>query len=207
MHVETFCNGDWAQNCYVLVNPADDAVIIDPGSEHEKLINLIEENNWRPLAVLNTHAHFDHVGAIAPILETFDIPFYMHSQDGPLLRQANMYKMLFGARESIRIPAITHDLENHPAELNIDGFELSWVATPGHTPGGVCFRCKDHLFTGDTLLSTGVGRSDLPGGNKTQLGKSISVIAALPQDLTIWAGHGSPVSLFDALAIAKTSQL
>ena len=107
LRVELFVNGPWRQNCYLVANSAGAVLVVDPGSAAADIAALIEDNGWRPQAILNTHAHYDHIGAIVPLMARYDIPFYMHGSDARLLSRANMYKMIFEGSDVIRIPDIT----------------------------------------------------------------------------------------------------
>lgn len=205
VHIDTFCNGIWWQNCYLIIGGDGKALIVDPGSDVGSIVDKLESNNWQPQAIINTHAHYDHVGAVAPLMERFGIPFYMHGDDARLLHQANMYKMIFGAKESISIPEISHDFCDLPATLDIAGFAVQWYSTPGHTAGSVCLRIDNNLFSGDTLLASGVGRTDLPGGDAGALGRSVDFLKELDGELKVWAGHGPMIGLAEALKTAHRS--
>ena len=128
-------------------------------------------------------------------MDRFDLPFYMHGDDSDILQRANLYKLIFDSYEAVRIPQLTHDLRDAPSVLEIGTFRCSWMATPGHTPGSVCFQFDDYLFAGDTLLPNAIGRTDLPGGNKGQLIESLKKIAALPGEMVVCAGHGDQTTL------------
>jgi hydroxyacylglutathione hydrolase len=191
----TFVNGKWRENCYIVSSPSGDALIIDPGSQAEEIIALADEQGWRIRAIVNSHAHFDHVGAVAALKDRYQVPFYLHAADQPLLRRANLYRMLFEASGPVRIPAIDHDISALPENFEIGPFALSWMSTPGHTEGSVCLRLHDYLFSGDTLMHNAVGRTDLPGGNQEQLRASVRKLAALPRDLVVCGGHGARTTL------------
>ena len=206
LRIEPFVNGPWRQNCYFVADGMGHVLVIDPGSAPEDIAARIEANGWRPLAILNTHAHYDHVGAIVPLMARYNIPFYMHGGDARLLARANMYKVIFGSPDVIHVPKITHDIRDEAPHFAIGAFEIKWMATPGHTPGSVCFRIGDNLFTGDTLMAGGRGRTDLPGGNAKHLNNSIDKLSNLEGAFTVWGGHGHPLSLGEALAKAKHSR-
>ncbi len=186
----TFVNGKWRENCYFVVNQDLDALIIDPGSRLEDICALVEENHWRIHAIVNTHAHYDHIGAVAGLQERFQVPFYMHAADAPLLKRANLYRMLFEAGEAIRIPTVTHDISLLPETFEAGPFTISWIATPGHTDGSVCLMCQGLLFSGDTLMHDSIGRTDLPGGNREKLLASIHKLKDLPPETVVYGGHG-----------------
>lgn len=202
LRIQRFVNGTWRQNCYVVANDAAEAVIIDPGSALDEIVGIVRESDCRPLAILNTHAHYDHIGAVDGLMNHFGIPFYMNGADLDLLRRANLYKLIFDSRESVKVPEVTHDLRSLLPILNIGSFRIRWMATPGHTPGSTCFQIGHHLFTGDTLMGNGAGRTDLPGGNPTEIDASLRMLAALPPDTEMHAGHGRPTTL--AAGLAKT---
>jgi len=197
--VETFVNGKWHQNCHILAAATGEAIIVDPGSDAPAIRNLIAKRDWRVLAIANTHAHYDHVGAISELMAQYDVPFYLHGADLDLLKRANLYKLLFDSRESIRVPTVTHDFGELPDVVSIGPFEVKILNTPGHTEGSVCLQVDGHLFSGDTLMSGGSGRTDLPGGDAEALAHSLDKIARLPADLLLHGGHGPSVTLSEAL--------
>ena len=120
--------------------------------------------------------------------------------------RANLYKLIFDSREAVTVPDITHDLRELPASLKFGSFEVGWFATPGHTAGSVCFTVDQALFTGDTLMPNGPGRTDLPGGNPEDLQDSLERLKALPADLHLYAGHGPAARLGDALPYCERLQ-
>jgi len=190
LDVITFVNGKWRENCYLVVNQNRDAMIIDPGGRLDDVCALVEENNWRLHGIVNTHAHYDHIGAVAGLQERYQIPFYLHSADVNLLKRANLYRMLFESREPVRIPTVTQDIAALPAAFEVGPFAMSWISTPGHTEGSVCLLCQGFLFSGDTLMQNSVGRTDLPGGNPDKLLASIRKLMDLPPETVVCGGHG-----------------
>jgi len=203
LKVGTIVNGKWRQNCHILVNNQNEALVFDPGSEFSRVANTIDEAGWQPLAIYNTHAHYDHVGAVADLAERYKIPFYLHSSDHLLLKRANLYKMIFESTESVRQPAEVTELGACGTEITVGNFAFTWLETPGHTEGGVCYLFPEYLVTGDTLLQSGAGRTDLPGGDEAALRKSLQHLERLSGDLTILPGHGRPCALSKALDAAK----
>jgi hydroxyacylglutathione hydrolase len=188
-------NGRWKQNCYLLSDKLGQSLIIDPGSESKKIIEQIEINKLLPIAILNTHAHYDHIGSVVDLVNEFHVPFYLHGDDKKLLKQANLYKIVFGGKEKVIIPEVNFDLSNLSDEITIDTFKVRVLHTPGHTDGSVCFLINKILFSGDTLLPGGSGRVDLPGGDASKLSLSMGLLRSLPLDLVTYPGHGQPFTL------------
>ena len=195
-------NGRWKQNCHLVGDQDGNALIVDPGSDAEAISESLDRRAWLPIAIINTHAHYDHVGAVTALVERFRIPFYLHGDDADLLRRANLYRMVFDSPETIRVPEITHDLRDLSGELKIGCFQLDVLHTPGHTPGSVCFRLGNYLFSGDTLMASGAGRTDLPGGDSGALRQSLDVLSSLDAKHELFGGHGRSVALGQALAAA-----
>ena len=194
-HVTTFVNGKWRQNCYLISNTQREALIVDPGSDPEAISELITELGVQPVAILNTHAHYDHIGAISGLMQKYQIPFFLHGDDAKLLKQANLYKILFETQNSISIPTFGEDFAKGPEDLRVAGFSVRVIHTPGHTAGGVCLLIGSNLFSGDTLMPGGPGRTDLPGGDKVKLKDSLQKLRELPEDYLVYAGHGKPFML------------
>jgi hydroxyacylglutathione hydrolase len=194
--VTVFPNGKWKQNCYIVSdNETAQAILIDPGSDAPQIQQLISDQGLTPIAILNTHAHYDHIGAIASLMAHYCIPFYLHSRDYKLLKQANLYKILFESKSPVIIPVATYDLAQEAAPLRLGEFEVTVHFTPGHTQGSTCLQIGSDLFSGDTLLPGSLGRTDLPGGDKRMLAASVESLRNLPDTTLVWPGHGRPFSL------------
>ena len=190
LQVTTFVNGRWHQNCYVIADGEGNAIIVDPGSQAAQIATLVDQNGWRVHGILNTHAHYDHMGAVAPLKERYMVPFFLHGADEPLLKRANLYRMLFESRDAVQVPTVTHDIAGLPSHFEVGPFAVSWIATPGHTEGSVCLLLPDFLFSGDTLMHDSIGRTDLPGGNREQLMASVRKLMELPGNTIVCGGHG-----------------
>lgn len=197
LQVTTFVNGKWRQNCYLISNAQREALIVDPGSDPEAISKLINELDVQPVAILNTHAHYDHIGAISGLMQKYEIPFFLHGDDAKLLKQANLYKILFETKNSISIPSFGEDFAKGPEDLHVAGFFVRVIHTPGHTEGGVCLLIGSNLFSGDTLMPGGPGRTDLPGGDKVKLKDSLQKLRELPKDYLVYSGHGKPFMLHE----------
>lgn len=199
IELEKFTNGPFHENCYILGNDQSAAIIIDPGGGEDEIIDIVDLKRWTPLAIINTHAHYDHVGAIDRLMKHFNVPFFMHGKDAKLLKHANTYGFLFASKKNIKIPQITNDLSNCEPVLKLGNFDIKWLFTPGHTEGSVCFIIGEYIFTGDTLFADGVGRTDLPGGDQNILFQSLQRLNDLDQSLILCPGHGSLGNLGHAL--------
>ncbi len=190
MIIETIVVSPFETNCFLVAQDVGQAcVIIDPGDEDEKIIERIDTNNLTPSAILLTHGHGDHIGAVEPLRDKYKIPLYVGIGDEPLLASpsANM-SAIFG--HSIQCRAAEHSISDSDV-LKIGNMEFVVFATPGHSPGGVCYYTGNRLFCGDTLFYGSIGRTDLPGGSHSQLISSIQKsILSLPEDTICFPGHG-----------------
>jgi glyoxylase-like metal-dependent hydrolase (beta-lactamase superfamily II) len=193
--VTTVINGTWKQNCYLLTNEKLQLIIIDPGSNAEEIISQISNLDATPLAILNTHAHYDHIGAVSTLVQKYNIPFYLHKKDEEIMKQANLYKFLFDSKNSIAIPLFDKDLAKEGNKLFIGDFKIEIIHTPGHTPGGVCIVVDKNIFGGDTLMYSGPGSTHLPGGDMREMKSTLNTLRQLSGDLLVFPGHGRPFTL------------
>lgn len=203
---EVICltTGPYKANCYIL-HAAGQAVVLDPGAEAERILAAIDAAGVVPLAVVCTHGHIDHIGAVAAVKRAFDCPAYIHGADRALVRRAHLYAAFFKASGKIEIPDFEGDLRDHLADgLTIGPFAFSVIETPGHSDGGVCLVSEDRVFTGDTLFAKGHGGVKLPGGNPEKFRGSIAAMQTLDPALTIYPGHGKTAVLEEALTRVDT---
>ena len=186
--------------CYVLWDETKEAVLVDPGcysfSEQERLVMFVATENLRPICLVNTHAHFDHVMGNAFVCNEWRIKTYIHPSEQSLLEHAHKYCQLFGM-EIEKPPVDTFPLSE--AEILSFGFStLQVIETPGHSPGGICLYAPDggFLITGDTLFAGSIGRTDLPGGDYDRLIGSIKTkLLPLDDAIRVLPGHGSESTL------------
>jgi hydroxyacylglutathione hydrolase len=195
LRVTTFVNGRWKQNCYIVSANGGDAIVIDPGSQADELIALVQKRSWRIHGIINTHGHFDHIGAVVPLQERYPAPFYLHKSDERLMQRANLFRMVFEAPDAVKIPNITQDISALPEKFAVGPLSISWIPTPGHTEGSVCLQLENLLFSGDTLMQNAIGRTDLPGGNRDQLLASVKKLSTLPAETEVYGGHGAPTTI------------
>ena len=197
--VHTIVTGEWRENCYVLRGLEGHAVVIDPGEDTDAIVGYLDAESLTVDAIINTHAHYDHVGSVADVRSRYNAPFHLHAGDHLLIRQANFYRAIFGGKRTITIPDIDVDLSACPT-LTFGGIGIEVIHTPGHTPGSVSFLTEGLLFSGDTLFGSRVGRTDLPGGDKAALGRSVQRLLQLPPKTMVLPGHGARASLAEILS-------
>ncbi|OIU71015.1 MBL fold metallo-hydrolase [Rossellomorea aquimaris] len=189
--------GPLQTNCYVLWNDENKCLIVDPGAEGEKLVSWLNENNLKPLAILLTHAHFDHIGAVDTIRGTYDIPVYIDEKESDWLADPGLNGSgLFGMGQIQAGPA--DRIITSENTLTIDDFTLRVFKTPGHSPGSLSYYVQSEgiVFAGDTLFMGSIGRSDLPGGSHQELLSSIhDHLLTLPEETEVLPGHGPATSV------------
>jgi glyoxylase-like metal-dependent hydrolase (beta-lactamase superfamily II) len=197
VQVVTVTTGALRQNGYVVLDGQGGAVLIDPGGEAEQFRAALDEAGAKPLAILATHGHFDHVGAVQDLVDAYAIPFLVHPADHALVRRANLFGGTFGGGVRVRTPTTTAALEGESAAFG--ALEIACRHTPGHTPGSLCFEVDGLLFTGDTLLPREHAANKLPGAQPDLLNASLARIRAWNQDLLVHPGHGRSIRLGDLL--------
>lgn len=197
LHVQSFTVGPFAENPYLLSCDEDRAaVLVDPGDAAEMLWQAVVDADVELQAIVLTHAHLDHVGAVEAIRQRAGVPVYLHPADDALLAGVEAQGRLFGLRTSPVAPA---DRQlNHGDSLTFGALTLEVLHTPGHTPGGVCLYlpAAQTLLAGDTLFNRGIGRTDLPGGDAQRLLRSIvEQLWPLPDDVKVYPGHGPATTI------------
>lgn len=195
--IEKIPTGAWGENCYIIFNENKKAIVIDPGADPLKINSYIVDNNLIVSAILNTHGHYDHIGAVDFFQQKYSAKFYLHSSDFKLLQSANLYVTLFEGKGLIKIPTVDIFIDHIDSKINIDDFKITFIESPGHTNGSVCILIENDLFTGDTLLKNATGRVDLPGGDENTLKKSLKMIMDMPADIKVFPGHGSDTTIYN----------
>ncbi|WP_096270582.1 MBL fold metallo-hydrolase [Paucisalibacillus globulus] len=190
MNIKSFSLGALGTNCYILYKE-DKAIIVDPGAEGEKVKSWLSSNNLQPIAILLTHAHFDHIGAVEYLRKSYGIKVYMHEAEKSWLGSSRLNgSLLFTGEEIItREP----DILVEPGPLYIEDFELDVIHTPGHSPGSISFLTVSEkmLISGDVLFQRGIGRTDLPGGDYKIIQDTIrNKLYQLPDETIVYPGHG-----------------
>lgn len=189
--------GPFQENSYVVGDPdTGDAALVDPGDEPEALAELVTSRGLTPRFVVNTHAHLDHVGAVAALKARYGIPFLLHPGDRMWLENLDMQARMFGL-ETPETPGVDRWLADGE-ELALGNRRFRVIHTPGHTPGGTClfFEADRVLFTGDTLFAGSVGRTDFPGGSWDDLEAAIRTrLFPLGDEVVFHSGHGPSSTL------------
>ncbi|MDY0189290.1 MAG: MBL fold metallo-hydrolase [Desulfuromonas sp.] len=190
MLIRILAVGPLQVNCYLVACPrTKKAMIIDPGDEGENILELLEHDGLELELVVNTHGHFDHVGANYMVLEKTGAQLCMHRDDLPLLKVAAQYAESYGL-PAVESPEPQRFLVNGDI-IKVGDLSFEVIHTPGHSPGGICLYGEGHLFSGDTLFAGSIGRTDLPGGDLEQLLSHIhSQLMVLPDATVVHPGHG-----------------
>ncbi|MCL6574285.1 MAG: MBL fold metallo-hydrolase [Bacillus sp. (in: Bacteria)] len=187
-------------NCYLVANSDRSCLIFDPGAEGKKLINLLNQRKLKPSAIMLTHAHFDHIGAVDEIRDLYKIPVFIHKLEEKWLGDPALNgSQLFMPEDSLTVNPANHIIKDE-GSMKIADFEFSIFQTPGHSPGSVSyyFAKAGFVIAGDALFQGSVGRTDLRGGNESQLLKSIhEKLLTLPEETYVLPGHG-PVTTIGA---------
>ena len=183
-------------NCYFLINEdTKEVLIVDPADRAQKIIEWINSEGLKPVAILLTHGHFDHIMGVQGVKKEYGIPVYASKDEVEVLAdlQINVSTMM-GAYLSMKADELFFDGD----VLELAGMKLKVISTPGHTIGSVCFYMEEEkvLISGDTLFEASVGRSDFPTGSSRQLIESIKTrLFVLPDDTDVFPGHGGTTNI------------
>ena len=194
LRTEQYIVGPVMTNCYLAVNEeTKEALVIDPGDEAARLIQKIRERNVTPAAVLLTHGHFDHAGAARELADAFGILIYAHEKEKKTLETPgiNLSGMTGEPPAAYHADVFVKDGD----VLDLAGFSVRVLFTPGHTEGSICFFCGDALFSGDTLFQGSCGRTDLQTGDWGQMMESLKRLRDLPGEYNVFPGHGPATTL------------
>lgn len=204
LNIKCFSFNPICVNTYIIYNESKDCVIVDAGNcnmrEDNILFDFIEKNELKPIMILNTHAHFDHILGNYSTAKKYDIPMASHPDGMEYFKNAHSYAFSFGMnydKDKTLYPSI--DLYEHQI-INIGNDELEVIHTPGHAKGCCCFYCEkqNFLITGDTLFCRGIGRTDLPGGSYKEIVDSIrGKLYKLPNETVCYCGHGPETTIGD----------
>lgn len=184
LKIYTLPLGDYQSNTYIVHScDSSECIIIDAGYQPETILEALRQLKLTPAAILLTHGHFDHVGAVKDLAAELDCPVYICAEDLALPHNFTAGNLYYT------------DTYGEGSKLHLAGMDISVLHTPGHTPGSVCLNIENALFSGDTLFAGTCGRTDLPGGSWPQLKESLHRLSQIADNLTVYPGHGGSSTL------------
>jgi hydroxyacylglutathione hydrolase len=195
MHIESLVLGPLETNCHIAWNDPGQAIVIDPGADSDAIMGFLDRRRLKVAAWMATHGHFDHISALSAVHGQQPAPIGMSRADERwAFNPSNSLPPLCSAPS--RPSEIARQLEDGQ-EWNDIGTPCRIIATPGHSPGGVCFYFPQEavLFSGDTLFRGSIGRTDLPGSNSDMMVESLARLAALPPKTRVFPGHGPDTTI------------
>lgn len=200
LKVHFFTFNAFQENTYIISNHLNECWIVDPGMyeqrETDAFISFIEKNGLTPRAIINTHAHLDHIFGVNAMVKKYNIPFSIHQLEQPVLDRGRETAAMFGFQFGDLPKADSYIPHGTPLQLGTDTVEV--LLTPGHSPGSVSFYYKpgNWVIAGDVLFSGSIGRTDLPGGDFDTLISSIRTqLFTLPDNTTVLSGHGDSTTI------------
>ncbi|MDP4091453.1 MAG: MBL fold metallo-hydrolase, partial [Bacillota bacterium] len=179
-------------NFYILSDEASaESAVIDPGGDAEKLISAIEKSGTKVKYILLTHGHFDHTGAVTDLKKKYNVPVCINREDYDMIKSG--ISELYTIKDD---DGKIYNFIDDGSTFHLGNMVISTIATPGHTPGGVCFYVENILISGDTLFEGSVGRTDFPGADHDTLINSIKTkLMGLPEDTIVLPGHGGETTI------------
>ena len=183
MKIYTLPLGQLETNCYLVADEDRNAAVIDPAAAPERILQTARENGLNIQTILLTHGHFDHVGGIRGLVQALRCPVWMHESELTLPEYLTDGKLYYT------------DGYDEGDTVTVGKLTFTVLHTPGHTPGSVCLRCGDALFSGDTLFAGSYGRTDFSGGSGLEMCKSLHRLAEISENLNVYPGHGEMTTL------------
>jgi glyoxylase-like metal-dependent hydrolase (beta-lactamase superfamily II) len=177
-------------NCFILADDkTKEAVVIDPGEDPQDILRIVKEKELKVRYIVNTHGHFDHIGANKAVKEATGAEILIHEGDAPVLASAPRHSVAFGMSSVASPPADRY--VKHGDIISAGEISLKVLHTPGHSPGGISLLEQGMVFTGDALFAGSIGRTDFPGGDLLTLLRSIKAnLLNLPDETRVFSGHG-----------------
>lgn len=190
MILERLIVGPLEENTYIIGDElTKQAIVIDPGDEPDRIIEIIKDRGLHVHSIICTHTHFDHVGAVGDIKKTTGARILIHKDDQQIYETAKDQAAFWGYDvDDVPLPDGFIDEGDN---IQVGSINFRVMHTPGHSPGGICLYGDGVLITGDTLFKGSVGRTDFPGGSKEDLKKSFRRLLGLPENTKIFSGHGA----------------
>ena len=193
LSIQTYVVGPVQTNCYFAINDdTKEVLIIDPGASAKQLAEKVKEQGLKPVAILLTHGHYDHIGSVNEVAAHFGCKIVGAAKEMPVFTDPAL-----NCSQFVGGPIIVHPdvLVSEGDKVTVGNMEFDVMETPGHTVGSICFISKDIIFSGDTLFQGSCGRTDLPTGDWDDIKKSLKRLAALPGDYQVYSGHGPATTL------------
>ena len=201
LEIKSFCFGPFGTNTYVVSDAEGHILLVDPACytpyEQHQLLDCINSlSSGAKPEIVATHGHLDHLWGAAWACEQWDTPVLLHPADFPMVEAMQDQYDMFGVRQTAK-PFKIASLKDSKWATNTNMADMTVIPTPGHTPGSVCLYWEKEkvLLSGDTLFQMGYGRTDLPGGNISQLIDSLERLFELPSDVRVFPGHGAPTTI------------
>jgi hydroxyacylglutathione hydrolase len=199
-NVQAFVNNPFQENTYILFDETGECVIIDPGmetaQEQNAVVNFIRDNNLKLVLLLNTHCHIDHILGNKFIFDQYGLKPQFNEGELPVLEAASAYAPSMGIR--YELSPLPDEFLPEKGTIHFGNTGLTLIFAPGHSPAHLCFydKAANILIGGDVLFRRSIGRTDLPGGNFTQLVDNIEQkLFTLPDDCTVYPGHGPETTI------------
>ncbi|MGZ5353745.1 MAG: MBL fold metallo-hydrolase [Actinomycetota bacterium] len=193
MYLDVFSDNSFETNCWLIgAEGTDEAVVVDPGFSPAVVHRMLETEGRRPVAVLATHGHFDHIGSAAEFCGD-DLPFYIHEGDVLALTDPEAWGGTLTGTPPVPVKTVKTLADGDV--LTFAGFRIEVLHTPGHTPGCVCFRTDGIVFSGDLVFAGSIGRTDFPASSTADMARSLSRFLELPDPTEVFPGHGPRTSV------------
>ncbi len=195
MLIQTLPVGPLQVNCFIVAcEETKEAMVVDPGDDGAQILAALKAAHLQPRLIVNTHGHFDHIGANKFLVEKTGAELLIHAQDVPLLQRAPEHAAVYGLT-AVPSPEPTRVLQDGDV-MEFGKLRFEVIHTPGHSPGGICLHGPGHVFTGDSLFAGSIGRTDLPGGSHETLVRGVrSRLMVLPEETVVHPGHGPDTTI------------
>ena len=195
MKIEPIVVGPLQVNCYLLIcEETGKAAVVDPGADAEEILHAVEAAGCDISMIINTHGHFDHIGANQQIKEATGADLLIHADDVQLLSQAGLHASVYGL--SVEASPKPDRLLTEGDHLKVGNLNVEIIHVPGHSPGSICLKVEESLIVGDVLFAESIGRTDLPGGDHQLLINGIrEKLFVLPDETVVHPGHGPDTSI------------
>ena len=186
------------ENTYIVYNENNDCVIIDPGFGFQLIDAFIQSKKLSPIAILATHAHFDHLAGAADLVDKYKLPLHVCNKDELLVENFQRAAAYWGVEA--RKPTVTHWIDSNDKQLQVGDFSFSIIFNPGHSPGCISFIINNLIFCGDLIFKGSIGRTDLPLSSPRDMASSLEFfVNSFTSDQILLTGHGEETTLYDEL--------